>query len=39
MPTSVQDAQFLHSELLAHRQIGLLTKLLQHICELGYGGL
>lgn len=39
MPSSIQDVEFLHSEFLTRRQIGMLTKILQHMCELGYSGL
>lgn len=39
MPSSIQDAEFLHSEFLARRQIAVLPKILQHMCELGYSGL
>lgn len=39
MPTSIQDVEFLHSEFLTCRQVEMLTKILQHTCELGYSGL
>lgn len=39
MPSSIQDADFLHAEFLTRRQIEVLIKIQQHMCELGYSGL